>query len=954
MADIKRLNYFTHQFLEENDFKDEQFYHLDMRRRHNKGLHVWGIAYGLEISGVANGNKVTIAPGMAIDNKGREIVLETNYDVSLPSDQNVKTDYYLLLVYIEKKLPKDNKTHGGVTKSTRTTESLFDSVTNPKLSKTKGSNDLILGKITVTKDGGLVKPFDLSERRATDAKKAIKLSIDNHIPSEWPDIKGFELSAVGSGLQGIKVNSKRTIFSGDLEVDGDLIVKGADIKDAGGTSRISIVDNGALQLKEDGGGVALTINTSGNVGIGTATTSEKFVVNGKVKATAFLGDGSKLTGISTGKWSDGAGGVITYKGGNVGIGTSTPKANLHTVGDLVLGLDTNNKKFVFHSRTNSNGDFLQITHDKSNGSWDWGQGIALKRGGNVGIGTANPGAKLEVNGDIKTNVALISDNPHGINYAAFSHKNQGTTGGYALLQHKDGETYLNTPSGKNINFRINNATKMMLRSNGNFGIGAGLPGHPLHVTAGITNSWQSRFTNGEANVYLNHQGGYGMHINTGKSNSNARYGLQVRNKDRTHLYVRDDGYIGIGKTNPDRTLDISSTNPYPLIVRSNSGYMFCGAGNPTYFHFHTDRQRYYFNKPTHAVGGFHTFSTLKKKKDVKYLSRVEENEIYEAVKAMSLATFRYKDLPVSGKVHLGVIAEKSPRQILSDSGDSVDLYSYSSFGLAAIKAQQHKMDDLSAQMQEQQSVINRLKYVGVGTDFAEYFESVDGKAIEAATSVVFEKDKVRSAKKGEVPFGVISMRPGMLCGSAYEWPKKYLKDEFGNEIMEEYKEEIMVQKTEKVKRERQKVKTNTIEEEVVEKVKKKIKGKTVLVGVKKKIKRKVDEPQFNKIDLYDEKGKKKVGTEQVPVMETYEEEEPVYDDSGEPVMIGSGKFEKKIRPKVNSDYDPKREYIPREERPEWNIVGLIGQIPVSKGQPIAPTWVRIKTVSKDIELWLVK
>ncbi len=59
-------------------------------------------------------------------------------------------------------------------------------------------------------------------------------------------------------------------------------------------------------------------------------------------------------------------------------------------------------------------------------------------------------------------------------------------------------------------------------------------------------------------------------------------------------------------------------------------------------------------------------------------------------------------------------------------------------------------------------------------------------------------------------------------------------------------------------------------------------------------------------------------------------------------------------PKLNPKYNVKKKYIPREDRPEWNCVGLLGQLPMRKGQPVAPSWVKIKDISKNVELWLVK
>ncbi len=242
---------------------------------------------------------------------------------------------------------------------------------------------------------------------------------------------------------------------------------------------------------------------------------------------------------------------------------------------------------------------------------------------------------------------------------------------------------------------------------------------------------------------------------------------------------------------------------------------------------------------------------------------------------------------------------------------------------------------------------------GAGIDYAEYFESLVRVEIPAGTSVVLESDKIRPAKKNETPVGVISANPGVVGGVHTEWPKKSLRDEFGNKVMEEYQEEFMVPKKEKVKKQRQKVETKTIKEKVThtEVVYKNKKYRQV--EITETVSREIEEPLFEEVDLYDEKDKI-IGKHQIQVMETYVGEIEVLDDDGQPVMVGTGKFETKERHKLNPDYDEKNEYVSREKRPEWNCVGLLGQIPLRKGQPVAPGWVKIKDLSDKVQLWLVK
>ena len=71
----KRPNYFQSQFLVVPDFQDEQAYHEELLRRHNRLLHDWGVVRdGLAVT--KTGNDYVISPGSAIDSLGREIVLD--------------------------------------------------------------------------------------------------------------------------------------------------------------------------------------------------------------------------------------------------------------------------------------------------------------------------------------------------------------------------------------------------------------------------------------------------------------------------------------------------------------------------------------------------------------------------------------------------------------------------------------------------------------------------------------------------------------------------------------------------------------------------------------------------------------------------------------------------------------------------------------------------------------
>ncbi|MCP9835705.1 MULTISPECIES: hypothetical protein [unclassified Cyanobium] len=90
---IKRLRYFTGQYLEEADFQTEQRYHIGHRRRANQIL--W-LEAGILDNGFLvqrnpnNSTSILITKGVGVDQEGQELVLMADLEVDLPQTEGRK------------------------------------------------------------------------------------------------------------------------------------------------------------------------------------------------------------------------------------------------------------------------------------------------------------------------------------------------------------------------------------------------------------------------------------------------------------------------------------------------------------------------------------------------------------------------------------------------------------------------------------------------------------------------------------------------------------------------------------------------------------------------------------------------------------------------------------------------------------------------------------------------
>jgi len=112
----------------------------------------------------------------------------------------------------------------------------------------------------------------------------------------------------------------------------------------------------------------------------------------------------RLKGIRS--LSDSHNDVINIKGGNVGIGTTTPDAELEVIGDsfvnpndVDLSSYTSSIVGTLIANTGSDNNFqaLRVVTDIDATPKE---GLTVTNAGNVGIGMAKPSAKLDINSDI--------------------------------------------------------------------------------------------------------------------------------------------------------------------------------------------------------------------------------------------------------------------------------------------------------------------------------------------------------------------------------------------------------------------------------------------------------------------------------------------------------------------------------------------------------------------------
>ncbi|MEG4854342.1 polymer-forming cytoskeletal protein [Microcoleus sp. B5-D4] len=377
----KRLRYFDGQFLKDQDFIDEQKYHIDRVRKLSQSLQVSGISQGLAVT-VPGSDHVTVNPGTGVDPKGRLIVLATPEEVSVVNYRNQTVS--LLISYQE---IEADRTQEGTEGNRRWHEKPLIQVALP--GATTLSEAIVLANLNVDKDG--VVKVDNSVRQYSGV----------YLPAAGG--KGPILRSGGDGA------SNKAVLTGDLSVSGTLEVNSLSIG-SGGINLSNASINGNLAASGSITGSSLSVGT-GNITAGSATINGDLTVNGNIVGRSLsVGTGSITAGSITGSSLSLGNGNISA--GNIVAGKITCQ-NIRTQVVATNPISTTSATFVDLADMS-----LTVTASGNNSLL-----ILFKMGGVQGSG-----GKLNPTGLTRAKFRLLIDDVQ----KAFSWDEFNFTGGWSL------------------------------------------------------------------------------------------------------------------------------------------------------------------------------------------------------------------------------------------------------------------------------------------------------------------------------------------------------------------------------------------------------------------------------------------------------------------------------------------------------------------------------------------
>lgn len=361
------------------------------------------------------------------------------------------------------------------------------------------------------------------------------------------------------------------------------------------------------------GNERMRITSAGNVGIGNTSPSTPLDVTGTTRSGNFrVNGGGSVAG--SGMWgTDTELAFNTNSGervrinstGNVGIGTASPNSQLHIsfspiasipalgsgVGAFAIG-PAANYGMLLGTISNGTGYIQQQRFDATTTVYP----IALQpNGGNVGVGTSSPNYKLEARTDgISAFNWVASYNDTATNgFGAGFLARAGTNIGYFYMR-GDGIAFLENSGNNPLGFATNAIERMRITNDGNFGIGLTSPSEKFVILVNTAaNGFEKGFslTNGvDANLFSYVTGTATTDkralITAGAASQSLAFGTLYTERMR----ITSAGDVGIGTTAPSGygklavvggNLGVSQDGGTVTTIRGNANVSNIGAYNAT-------------------------------------------------------------------------------------------------------------------------------------------------------------------------------------------------------------------------------------------------------------------------------------------------------------------------------------------------------------------------------------
>ena len=209
-------------------------------------------------------------------------------------------------------------------------------------------------------------------------------------------------------------------------------------------------------------------------------------------------------------------------------------------------------------------------------------GNSYFNGGNVGIGTTNPGVKLDIDNGAVTDVRIRGNQTSDARIGAYNFYNTAASDVVAAISaDRDGA---NDAAALAFDTQIAGGgmtERMRITSTGNVGIGTTSPSERLSVdgNAEILKGDDARVyikDVGDSSTILLRSDGVNTSIGT-----DSNHDLQIQTNGSTKMYIESGGNVGIGTTSPNAPLQFSNaitTRKVVLYEMANNNNQFYGFG----------------------------------------------------------------------------------------------------------------------------------------------------------------------------------------------------------------------------------------------------------------------------------------------------------------------------------------------------------------------------------------